>query len=361
MNLKDEFDKVFIVELSCKISAQTTAFNQSLFDATLINHQWKKKELKERIRSIAQAIHSQLNLTYKDQFKILSKIVLNYKGLKGLVFPEFVQLYGLNDIATSFKAMELFTQYSTAEFAIRPFIKKYPKESHQQLLSWSMSDNHHLRRLASEGSRPRLPWAPNLDAFIKNPQSNLPILENLNNDDSLYVRKSVANHLNDISKDHPQLVLNIAKDWYGNTQNTDWIIKHALRTLLKKGDKKALAIFGLDNSNQLKIENLCLSQKEIKIGDFIHFEFDVSNSSKQQRNIRLEYGIDYVKANGSTSRKIFQLSEFILQPNSTKIVKRKQWFKELSTRKHYPGQHEISLIVNGDRKESIYLNLIENT
>ncbi|MCO6498925.1 MAG: DNA alkylation repair protein [Vicingus serpentipes] len=357
MNLKDEFDKTFIVDLSCKISTQTTAFNQHSFEDSLLNDLWEKKELKERIRAIAEVIHSHLQFSYIEQTNILSKIAPNYKGLKGLIFPEFIQLYGLNDVPTSFKAMELFTQYSTAEFAIRPFIEKYPKESHQQLLTWSLSDNYHLRRLASEGSRPRLPWGRKLIAFIKKPQPNIPILENLKNDDSLYVRKSVANHLNDISKDHPNLVLDLAKKWLGTSKHSDWIVKHALRTLLKKGDKKALAIFGLDDSKGLEIKDLTLSKSKIKIGEFVHFQFKLINQSNQQRSIRLEYSVNYIKANGSSSKKKFQLSELSLNPNTKKAFKRKQWFKELSTRKHYPGNHIITIIVNGDEKESVSLSI----
>ena len=127
---------------------------------------------------------------------------------------------------------------------------------------------------------------------------------------------------------------------------------------LKKGDKKALAIFGLDNSKDLQTNNLTLSKNKIKIGEYLHFEFDVNNNSKQERNIRLEYKVAFVKANGSTSDKVFQLSEFTLKSNSQKHFKRKQWFKELSTRKHYPGEHKITLVINGDEKGEIDLTLV---
>jgi len=227
-----------------------------------------------------------------------------------------------------------------------------------QMRKWSLNENHHLRRLASEGCRPRLPWAPPLRAFISDPTSVIPILEELKKDDSLYVRKSVANHLNDISKDHPKLVLNIAKRWFGPSDHTNWIVKHGLRTLLKKGDKKVLSIFGLDNSKHIKINNLSLSETKICIGDFIHFEFNIFNNSSTNRNIRLEYKIDFVKANNSTSGKVFHISEFNLAPNSSKPLKRKQWFKNLTTRKHYPGSHKITIIVNGDEKSDIILILV---
>ncbi len=359
MNLKDEYDKEFVEDLGNKLSAIATSFNKDSFSNTIINNDWKNRELKDRMRFITMSIHSHLNYPYPKQIEILSSIVSDYSGLKGMVFPDFIQVYGLDDLKVSLKAIELFTQFSTAEFAIRPFIEKYSDATMHQMLVWSKHENHHLRRLASEGSRPKLPWAPSLKGFISDPTPSLPILENLKNDNSLYVKKSVANHINDISKDHPDLVLQIAKKWYGNATNTNWIVKHALRTLLKKGNKKALSIFGLDNSKNINIADLALSKPQINIGDFIHFDFNLINKSKQERNIRLEYKIAYVKASGSTSNKVFQISEFTLKKNSLRHFKRKQWFKELSTRKHYPGNHKITLIINGDEKENITLNLIK--
>ena len=357
MNLKDEYNKAFVEDLAAKLSTKASSFNKDSFITSIINNGWKQKEMKERIHCIADNINCHIEFPYKKQIDILSEIAPNYKGLKAFIFPDFVEKFGLMDAETSFTAMELFTQLSTAEFAIRPFIKKYPEKTLKQLLEWSLHENYHLRRLASEGTRPRLPWASPLRNFIDNPAPNIPILENLKDDEHEYVRRSVANHLNDISKDHPGLVLQIAKKWHNDSKNRVWIIKHALRTLLKKGNKNALAIFGLDNSKELYINNLSLSKKEIKIGDFIHFEFDLKNDSKQNRNIRLEYRVDFVKANGNTSGKIFQISEFSLKANSIKTFKRKQWFKELSTRKHYPGEHKITLIINGDEKAGIKLSL----
>ncbi len=357
MNLKDEYNKAFIEKLGNKLYSIEKAFDTMAFVKSVINKDWEQRELKDRMRFITINIHQHLNFSYPKQIEILSKVVADYGGLKGMIFPDFVQVYGLDDLNTSLKAMELFTQYSTAEFAIRPFIGKYPTETMQQMLAWSTHKNEHLRRLASEGCRPRLPWAPPLRNFIADPNPALPILENLKNDNSLYVRKSVANHLNDISKDHPNLVLKLTKKWYGKQPHTNWIVKHALRTLLKKGNKKALAIFGLDNSKNLETNNLTLSKNTIKIGGYIHFEFDVMNNSNQERNIRLEYKVAFVKANGTTSNKVFQLSEFSLKANAQKHFKRKQWFKELSTRKHYPGEHKITLVINGDEKEKVKLSL----
>jgi 3-methyladenine DNA glycosylase AlkC len=357
LNLKDEYSIDFVEDLADKFSAESPSFDKNSFIKSIINEHWKDKELKARVRFISTTINSHLKLPYPKQVVILIEIAPQFKGLQLFIFPDFVEIYGLEDVKISFHAMEVFTELFTSEMAIRPFIEQHPEATKKQLLKWTISDNHHHRRLASEGTRPRLPWATPLRGFIKDPSPNLPILETLKNDDSLYVRKSVANHLNDISKDHPDLVLQIAKKWHGKTKHTDWIVKHGLRTLLKKGNKKALAIFGLGNSKNIEIQKLSLSKNTISIGDFIHFGFDVINTSNQLRNIRLEYKIAFVKANKSTSAKVFQISEFSLKPNTQKAFNRKQWFKELSTRKHYPGKHKITLIVNGDEKGNITLKL----
>lgn len=357
MNLKDEYNKAFVESLANEITKYDKAFDSNSFIKQIINKDWEKKELKERMRFITEMLNKHLNYKYPKQIDTLKKVVVNYSGLKGMLFPDFVQVYGLDDYKTSISALKLFTQHSTAEFAIRPFIEKYPKETMAQLFEWTNNENEHLRRLASEGTRPKLPWASPLRKFIKDPSPCLPILENLKADSSLYVKKSVANHLNDISKNQPQLVIQLAKKWHRKNTDSNWIVKHALRTLLKKGDKKALAIFGLDDAKGIDVKNLKLSETEIKISEFIFFEFDVINSSNKNRDIRLEYKIDYVKANGSTSGKVFQISEFNLKGKTKKAFKRKQWFKELTTRKHYAGKHKITLIVNGEEKTSTLLKL----
>jgi 3-methyladenine DNA glycosylase AlkC len=359
MNLKDEYNQSFIQELGIQLHSKSTSFDTTSFLNAIINKNWEQRELKDRMRFITENIHLHLNYSYVEQIEILSQTVSEYGGLKGMIFPDFIQVYGITDLDTSLKAIELFTQYSTAEFAIRPFIEQYTEKVMFQMEQWSTHENHHLRRLASEGSRPKLPWAPALRDFINDPTPSLVILENLKNDESLYVRKSVANHLNDISKDHPQLVLKIAVLWYGKTKETDWIVKHALRTLLKKGDKQALAIFGLDNAKGIQINSLSLSKSTLQIGEFLRFNFEVINSSSKERTIRLEYKVGFAKANGSTSPKVFQISEFSLEANSSKCFSRKQWFKELSTRKHYPGKHTITLVINGDEKEEISLLLTD--
>jgi 3-methyladenine DNA glycosylase AlkC len=229
--------------------------------------------------------------------------------------------------------------------AVRPFIIKHEERMMAQMVAWSKHENECVRRLACEGCRPALPWAPTLNSFKKDPSPILPVLEQLKTDPSLHVRKSVANNLNDISKTHPGLVVKIAKDWYGKNELTDWIVKHGCRTLLKKGNRDVLAIFGLDNVSAVEVEDFVLGKTSVSIGEDITFSFAVF--TKEATKVRLEYGIDYVKSNGKRNRKIFQISEVAMKENAKKTYTKNHSFADVSTRKHRPGIHSITLIVNG--------------
>jgi 3-methyladenine DNA glycosylase AlkC len=217
----------------------------------------------------------------------------------------------------------------------------------KQMLEWSQHPHHCVRRFASEGCRPRLPWGMGIPALKKDPSPILPILENLKNDESLFVRKSVANNLNDIAKDHPDIVIQIVKAWKGNSKETDWIIKQGCRTLLKKADVNIYKIFGYSGSSKCEINSLKLSKPKLKIGERLQFSFQLKPAGKKACPLRIEYAVYYVKANGKQSRKIFQLIEKAYEPDATYSIKREQRFQDFTTRKHYPGKHKLGIVVNG--------------
>jgi len=201
--LKALFNQTFVRDLAAAIAAASPGFNAADFERRVFDKEWDGRELKQRMRHITHTMHATIKGDYRTQIEVLNQVAPTVKdGLLGMVFPDFVQQYGLDDYETSVQAMEHFTQYSTAEFAVRPFIEKYPQMI-TQMLAWADHPSEHIRRLSSEGCRPRLPWGMALKAFKKDPASILPILEKLKTDDALYVRKSVANNLNDIIKDNP--------------------------------------------------------------------------------------------------------------------------------------------------------------
>ncbi len=348
-SLKAEFSPEFVEKLATAFKDQWAPFNANSFLVSVINKDWENRELKERMRHITLMLGETLPSDYQKAIDILVKVAPQFTGLSAIIFPDFIQVFGVQHFSKSIPALQAVTEFSTSEFAVRPFIEQYGDQMIQVMLDWTTHENEHTRRLASEGCRPRLPWAPALGGFKKKPGPILPILERLRADESLYVRKSVANNLNDISKDHPDLVLNIAENWLtDNHKHTNWIVKHALRGLLKKGNKKALSLFGFGDTEFVSVSALTLDKQQLNIGDVLQFSFNMTWNGKEKVKLRLEYGIDYVKSNGKTNRKVFQLKESEFFPNKVYEFVKKQSFEQRTTRKHYPGEHQITILVNGD-------------
>ncbi|WP_191565845.1 DNA alkylation repair protein [Metabacillus idriensis] len=349
--LRQIFNETFIEKLSTAIKREYDLFDKDEFRTRIFQDDWKSLVLKQRMRKMTVCLHEQLPQEYGEALKILAGAAPQFTGLGGILFPDYVEQYGLEKWDESMCALKYFTTFSTSEFAVRPFLLKDGKKMLDQMLKWSIDPDEHVRRLASEGSRPRLPWGLAVPLLKQNPEQTLPILANLKEDGSLYVRKSVANHLNDISYINPDIVLNIAKEWYGKNNNTDWIIRHACRSLLKKGNKQALLLFGYIDDTAIKIEQLNIERDPIFIGDSIQFSFMMA--SEKSLKVRVEYGIDYVKARGQRNRKVFMLKGIDMKKGDKTLITRRHSFKDLTTRKHYKGTHTLSIIVNGAVKASI--------
>ena len=336
-------------------------FSVEKFIKSVMDETWDGLELKARGRQITTGLKKYLPENYAECIAIFDKVAENYTSglfVLGMSFPDFVEVYGLDEKNwdLSVAALAKYTSLWSSEFAVRPFILKNEKRMMAQMLIWSKDKNEHIRRLSSEGCRPALPWAQALPEFKKNPAPILPILEQLKDDPSQYVRKSVANNLNDISKTRPDIVIKIAKSWHGENEHTNWILKHGCRTLLKQGNSEILALFGLDNTDSIEVSEFRLETKSVSIGGDIEFSFTVS--AKEATKARIEYGVEYVKSTGKTSKKIFKLSEVSLKANEKKVYTRKHSFADLSTRKHYPGTHRITLIVNGAEYGSFEFEVI---
>jgi 3-methyladenine DNA glycosylase AlkC len=354
--LKNLLNKELISELAGRFKKADPKFDAPKFIRAVFDSNWENRELKSRINHVANCMQSALPYAYPKQVQLVRTGGKEFRGLAALIFPEFVQIFGLEHPEISLDALEELTQYSTAEFAIRPYIEKHYDLSMKRIKQWAKQENEHVRRLASEGIRPRLPWAPALPQFKKNPKPVLEVLELLKNDSSEYVRRSVANNLNDIAKDHPELVIKTAGNWYGKNENTNRLIKHACRTLLKEGNAEALRVFGLTKGGKASVSKLKLAAKQIPIGNKLNFHFDLHNEMKKPQELRIEYAVYFMKSNGAHSRKVFQLTTKSFSPGITKIQKTHP-FTDFSTRKHYPGLHWIAISVNGTEKAKAKLTL----
>jgi 3-methyladenine DNA glycosylase AlkC len=303
--LKDRYSPAYVKRLAHAVAAAWPRFDKTGYAQAVLGDGWAGLELKQRMRRLSSTLHRFLPVPYVRQIAVLEKAAPPFGGFEGMLFPDFVEQFGLDEFETSARALEWFTQFSSSEFAVRPFIVRYGPRMMAVMRRWASHDNEHVRRLASEGCRPRLPWAMALPEFKRDPSPVLPILEVLKADPSDYVRRSVANNLNDIAKDHPEVVLGIARRWLGKSRITDVLVKHACRTLLKRGDKRALELFGYRRTDGVKVTGLRLSAAKICIGEDLRFQFAVVHRASRPVALRLEYAVDFVKATGRTTRKVF--------------------------------------------------------
>ena len=345
--LKNRYDENYIDILNDALISSFPDFDTVNFKKSIFDEFWETKELKQRMRHISTTLYDFLPKEFEKSSEILqntyAKIDQN-RSLENTIFQDFVELYGLDHFEISMKALACFTINSTSEFAIRQFIINYPTQTITQMKLWATNENDQIRRLASEGCRPRLPWGIALQTYKKNPADILEILEMLNDDESLYVRKSVANNLNDISKDNPHIVKQIAKKWLGLNDKRDWIVKHGCRTLLKNADQDIMKLFGFEVNSTLSIDQF-ITTDTVKMGEKLDFSF-VLTSPENLGKIRIEYVLDFVRLNNKSTKKVFKIAEGIYTQKSKKI-KKQYSFKTISTRKYYPGIHQISIVVNG--------------
>lgn len=348
--LKDIYDEEFLLAFVRRIQSVYPPFEGQAFIASVIDESWEALALKSRTRRISTKLGQYLPSGYESALGVLNEIADDCVGFPYLFFPDFVVVYGQadHDWERSMTALELFTQKSSSEFAIRPFLQRDPKRVMERMSLWAKHPNEHVRRLASEGCRPRLPWAEALPAFKEDPAPVLGILELLKEDPSLYVRKSVANNLNDISKDHPEIVLEVARRWQGKHSHTDWIIRHGCRTLIKAAHPDAFTVFGYAQETNLIVNALIsVSPTVITIGETSTIRYDMTIRPGDEVFIRVEYAIDFVKANGQVRRKAFLLSNKVVAGGSQLTAERTHNWSNLTTRRHYPGAHRIVLLVNG--------------
>lgn len=312
----------------------------------------------QRMQRVSDCLHEVLALDYLPALAVLYRVAprLN-SGFVSISLPQYVATYGQNHVDASLEALRYFTGFGSSEFAIRHFLLADFNRTLSVMQGWSMDSDEHVRRLASEGCRPRLPWSFRLASVQAAPERVMPILENLRADDSLYVRKSVANHLNDISKDHPAFLLDHLERWPQDDPRTAWIVRHALRTLIKQGDRRALAIIGAGQAPEVDVPGFCIEPQQVRLGDSIRLSLTLHSRVPHAQRLVVDYAIDYVKKSGSSASKVFKLTTLELAGHAQATLGRSQQIRQLTTRIHYPGRHRVHVLVNGERLASTYFDL----
>jgi len=354
--LKNSFGPAVARQIAAKITAVHPQFDSRGFIAAVLDG-FEALELMPRARHIAAALRRFL----PDDYTRAANILIDSLGPKlerdagnGMApffyLPHvfYVAAHGLDHFELSMRAQYELTQRFTAEFSIRPYLIHHPQRTLKTLATWSEDASVHVRRLVSEGTRPRLPWAMRLPAFQRDPQPVLALLERLKDDPELYVRRSVANNLNDIGKDNPDALLKTAARWLKNAPAPRAaLVHHALRSSIKAGDRKALALLGFGGKLDVAVRGIKIAPKRARIGGRINIAFDVINTSKRKQRVLVDLKVHYVKASGKCGPKVFKLKKIELAPGAKTTFAKTLSLADLTTRRHHPGRHRIEALLNG--------------
>lgn len=357
---KNLFSPELVRCISRHLRRQIRGFDHAAFDASIVG-QLDALELKARSQLIADHVHAALPVDPLERERILLAMLhpdeLNHanqaasdEGVCGwgiLPLTEVVAQHGLQDFDRSMQLLREMTKRFSAEYAVRPFLLADQTRAINILATWVDDANHHVRRLVSEGSRPRLPWAMQLPDLKRDPSPMLPLLEKLRDDTSPYVRRSVANHLNDISKDHPEIVTALASSWRSKASpEREALLRHACRGLIKQGHSATLAVFDR-HPPQLKKGRLQLSTPALRMGEVLGFQMSLRSTAQVPQQLTVDYVLHFLKANGQRSPKVFKGALLRLEPGESITFSRSHRFREVTTRKHYPGEQGVSLRING--------------
>lgn len=355
--LKEIFNIVRIRHIAAETSAIFAGFDSDTFVELCLDG-IDGLSLMARLRRVAEAFHATLPNDYRSALDILRRLAPRLdSAFVTMVLPDYVALYGEDDFDTSMAALKYFTVFGSSEFAVRHFLRREPARSLAIMEDWARDDDAHVRRLASEGSRPRLPWSFKLDAVIADPSLTWAIIDALKADPSRYVRKSVANHLNDVAKDHPDWVLERIEGWSLDDPATAWIARHALRTLVKRGNQRALAILGAESAPQVDVTGFTAMPRSIELGESITLTIDLQSTAPTDQRLVVDYAIHYVKSSGAVSPKVFKLRTIDLAPGALRTLTHRQVIRDFTTRKHFPGRHRIDLLLNGRAVAEAYFDL----
>ncbi len=367
MTFKDYFDQACAQEIAAGIKPFFPSFRGQDF-VTAVAEQVGELELKERVLLIAQELASRLPSHYPTALQIITDSLgssipeegaSSELAFQAMPLARFVEEFGLDYPEQSLDALRKITPHSTGEWAIRPYLQAYPELTLATVRDWVFSANHHIRRLASEGLRPRLPWASYYRPFMEDPSLLVDIISPLINDPSKYVRTSVANNLNDISKDNPQQAIETANRWLqvSDSARTLWIVKHGLRSLIKAGHPGALALCGAEPSDLLYISDLALDRSRLAIGQQAELTLVVQNDSEQERTVIVDYQVHYLRKRGQLIPKTFKLKQLTLGPGQRALLSKKHKFYPTSTRALYPGRHLLTASVNGLVSQAVEFEL----
>jgi 3-methyladenine DNA glycosylase AlkC len=356
---KDEVSPALARRLAAELAAAWPAFPRRRFTSGLAGA-LEPLELLARFDLLAGRLARALPAEFPAAAEILWRALdsPSFTGWMTLPCGTFVARRGIDHPEAALPLLAGLTPRWSSEGPIRPFIERHPELTYDHLRRWAVDDDEHVRRLVSEGTRPRLPWAPLLRGLVADPSPNLPLLDVLVDDPSAYVRRSVANHLNDISKDHPGIAVELARRWQPRGDGAAWAVRHGIRTLVKRGDRAALELVGVAIDADIGLAGLTVDRERLPIGDAATFTFTLTlDSHAEAADAVIDYRVHYVGARGVKAPKVFKLTRRRLEPGQPVTITRRHAFDHVSIRRILPGRHTIDVQVNGRVLDSVAIDI----
>lgn len=348
--LKNMVDREVVEDLAGRIAQVEPDFDGAGFVADLMDV-LPDLELKGRIEAIARHIAAALPDDYRTALEIVVEVAKAEPPIAGFAaWPlcTFVEIFGVDDPAASLPAMEPLTRRASCEFAIRPFLESHWEAAYARLTAFTASDDEAVRRLPSEGTRPRLPWGMRVPRLIEDPEPGLALLERLRADPSETVRRSVANHLNDVAKDHPDLVVTTIRSWIAEEPTINRrMVAHALRTLVKVGHKGALEVLGFTTDASIEVLEFAVTPDVVAMGDHLELAARLHSTASGNQNLVVDFVIHHVNAAGTTSPKVFKWKTLTIAPDETVTLLKRRMIQQASTRTYRAGTHRVELQVAG--------------
>jgi 3-methyladenine DNA glycosylase AlkC len=354
--LKDGFSAATVRAIAERLLTAAPGFDSRAFVRRCLIG-FDDLSLMERVHRVAEAMVASLPQDYPEALAIVEcalgeppRELLSGEGIAAFrwaPFLEFVALAGRADPVRSLPALSRLTRHFTAEFAIRPFLDQHLELSRQHIAGWVTHADPRVRRLASEGTRPLLPWGKHIAALKREPHTSLVAIAALASDPSEMVRRSAANHLNDVSRLAPELALDHARQWYQQGETAASTVRHALRTLVKKGHPGALGLLGYDVSAAVVLSGLAFNAPRVAIGGTLLLQATLTLDSLQPVLACVDYAVRYASARGADRLKVFKGGSFNLMPGEPLQLNFKRDFVPRTTRALYPGPHAVQVLVNG--------------
>jgi len=359
---KDEISPRAVSALGAAVSAGVPELDAAAF-ARAAARGLDGLELKARIAHVAEALERHLPGPFAADAPRVARAIAGVGLSMWEAWPAmtWIERCGLDDPDVALDAIATFTGCASGESAVRPYIDRHRELAWTRLHEWAGSGDEHLRRLASEGTRPRLPWAAQVRSLLEDPAPGLALIERLREDSSEYVRRSVANHLNDVARDHPSAALAAAERWrLAGGPHVDGILRRGLRGLVKKGEPRALALIGVSAHTPLEVSELALATPVVAIGDSLVFGVAVESRARAPARVALDYAIAYVGARGTVKApKVFKGGVRELAPGAVWRFERSHPMRHVSIRRLNPGEHRLDVKVNGRVRASATFELVE--